>query len=69
VQTLGNGFKASGFNPLNTNALDYDKYLRTSSVSRLTEKVKIRKMSYILLWVITFVEIMVGKENLRNSKE
>jgi hypothetical protein len=26
-------------------------------------------MSYILLWVITFVEITLGKENIINSKE
>jgi hypothetical protein len=25
-------------------------------------------MRYILLWIITFVEIKPGKENLRNSK-
>jgi hypothetical protein len=66
---VGNGFKARGFNPLNANALDYNKCIRTSaSASRLTEKVKIWKMSYILLWIITFVEITLGKENLRNSK-
>jgi hypothetical protein len=35
---------------------------------RLTVKVEIRKMRYILLWIITFVEITLGKENLRNSK-
>jgi hypothetical protein len=34
----------------------------------LLKKVKIRKMSYILLWIITFAEITLGKENLRNSK-
>jgi hypothetical protein len=26
-------------------------------------------MSYILLWVFTFVKITLGKENIRNSKE
>jgi hypothetical protein len=66
---VGNGFKARGFNPLDANALDYHKCLRTSaSASRLTVKVEVRKMSYILLWIITFVKIMLGKENLRNSK-
>jgi hypothetical protein len=60
---VGNGFKACGFNPLNANALDYNKNLKTSvSASRLTENVEILKMSYILLWIITFVEITLGKE-------
>jgi hypothetical protein len=69
MQTVGNGFKVLGFNPLNANAVDYNKCLRTSaSASWLTEKVEVRKMSYILLWIITFVEITLGKENLRNSK-
>jgi hypothetical protein len=67
MQTVGIGFKARGFNPLNANALDYNKCLRTSaSARRLTVKAEIRK---ILLWVITFVEITLGKENIRNSKE
>jgi hypothetical protein len=55
--------------PLNANALDYNKCIRTSaSASRLTVKVEVRKMRYILLWIITFVEIKLGKENLRKSK-
>jgi hypothetical protein len=47
---VGNGFKSCGFNPLNANALDYNKCLRTSaSASSLTVKVEIRKMSYIFM--------------------
>jgi hypothetical protein len=69
MQTVGNRFKACGFNPLNANALDYNKCLRTSaSASRLTVKVEIRKMSYILLWIITLVKITLRNKNLRNSK-
>jgi hypothetical protein len=54
---------------MNANTLVYYKCLRSSaSASRFTVKVEIGKMSYILLWIITFVEIKLGKENLRNSK-
>jgi hypothetical protein len=54
---VGNGFKACGFNPLDANALDYNKsHMTSASESRLTENIEIPKMTYILLWIITFVE-------------
>jgi hypothetical protein len=70
LKTPGNDFKACGFYPQNLNALDYSKYLRTSSASRLTENS--RNTEHELDTTIRLSHLLKShwdKNKLRNSKE